>query len=165
MLHAWLQAYVFFSVFNCYKCMFQVFHRNVVYILQWLHTCFSGVSDVCCKCFSRFRTYVASASSGCCKNRSSVAHVVMGSTCRRACAWEAEGMVARARSVPACACSRAQDVVIFSCIWDPIYVEKNGSIALKNYKSTKYHLKFVDMQNTTESGVSFLNSSFFVSSF
>jgi hypothetical protein len=68
------------------KRMFQVFHLDVAYILQWLHTCFSGVSDVCCKCFSCFRIYITSASSGCCKSKSSVAHVVMGPTCHRACA-------------------------------------------------------------------------------
>jgi hypothetical protein len=48
-----LQAYVS-SVFSCFKRMFQVFYLDMAYILQWLHTCFSGVSDVCCKCFSCF---------------------------------------------------------------------------------------------------------------
>ena len=42
-----LKAYVL-SVFSCFKHMFKVFHLDVAYILQWLHTCFSGVSDICC---------------------------------------------------------------------------------------------------------------------
>jgi hypothetical protein len=49
-----LQAYVS-SVFSCFKRMFQVFHLDVAYILQWLHMCFSDVSDICYKCFSYFR--------------------------------------------------------------------------------------------------------------
>jgi hypothetical protein len=78
--------------------MLQVFYLNVAYILQRLFKC--------------FQTYVASVSvvfthmlqmfsSRCCKNRSNVAHVAMGSTYRsrllqllgrrRSCAWEAEG--------------------------------------------------------------------------
>ena len=35
-----------------------MFHLDVIYVLQWLHTCFSSifrcfasVSDVCCMCF------------------------------------------------------------------------------------------------------------------
>ena len=32
----------------------QVFHLDVAYILQWLHTCFPGVFDICCKCFNCF---------------------------------------------------------------------------------------------------------------
>jgi hypothetical protein len=39
--------------------------------------CFASVSDVCCKCFSYFRTYVASISSGCSKSRYDIAHVIM----------------------------------------------------------------------------------------
>jgi hypothetical protein len=38
------------SVFSCFKHIFQVFYLDVAYILQWLHMCFSSVSDVCCKC-------------------------------------------------------------------------------------------------------------------
>ena len=34
--------------------MLQVFHLDVAYVLQWLHTCFPRVSDVCCKCFNCF---------------------------------------------------------------------------------------------------------------
>ena len=34
--------------------MLQLFHLDVAYVLQWLHTCFSRVSDVCCKCFNCF---------------------------------------------------------------------------------------------------------------
>jgi len=32
----------------------QVFHLDVAYILQWLHTCFPRVSNICCKCFNCF---------------------------------------------------------------------------------------------------------------
>jgi len=42
------------SVCLRFKHMFLLFHLDVVYILQWLHMCFSGVSDVRCKCFSCF---------------------------------------------------------------------------------------------------------------
>jgi len=35
--------------------MLQVFHLNVAYVLQWLHTSFPRVSDVCCKYFNYFR--------------------------------------------------------------------------------------------------------------
>jgi hypothetical protein len=38
----------------CFTYMLQVFHLDVAYVLQWLRTCFSGVSDVCCKCFNCF---------------------------------------------------------------------------------------------------------------
>jgi hypothetical protein len=34
--------------------MLQVFHLDVTYVLQWLHVCFPGVSDVCCQCFNCF---------------------------------------------------------------------------------------------------------------
>jgi hypothetical protein len=34
--------------------MLQVFHLNVAYVLQWLHTCFPHVLDICCKCFNYF---------------------------------------------------------------------------------------------------------------
>jgi hypothetical protein len=34
----------------CCKC----FHLDVAYVLQWLHMCFSRVSDVYCKCFNCF---------------------------------------------------------------------------------------------------------------
>jgi hypothetical protein len=54
----------------CFTLMLQVFHpdvayvfthvasdssRCVAYVLQWLHTCFPHVSDVCYKCFYCFR--------------------------------------------------------------------------------------------------------------
>jgi hypothetical protein len=32
----------------------QVFHLDVAYVLQCLHTCFPRVLDVCCKCFNCF---------------------------------------------------------------------------------------------------------------
>ena len=34
--------------------MLQVFYLDVAYVLQWLQTCFPGVSDVCCKRFNCF---------------------------------------------------------------------------------------------------------------
>jgi hypothetical protein len=54
--------------------MLQVFYLDAAYILQWLHTCFSRVSDVCCKCFNCF---------GRCKSRSGVtlAHICSGPIC------------------------------------------------------------------------------------
>jgi hypothetical protein len=45
--------------------------------LQWLHMCFPGVSDVCCKCFNYFGRMLHSVSSTCCKCKSSVAHVAV----------------------------------------------------------------------------------------
>ena len=51
------------NVFQVFSCVLQVFQMYV------------------CKCFS-FWTYVASISFGCCKNKSGVAHVTMGPTCR-----------------------------------------------------------------------------------
>jgi hypothetical protein len=35
--------------------MLQMFHLDVAYVLQWPHTCFPHVSDICCKCFNCFR--------------------------------------------------------------------------------------------------------------
>jgi hypothetical protein len=78
---------------KCFIC----FHTYVANVssrcLQCLHTCFQVfLVSLICKCFSCFRrmlqvlqlfqTYVASASSGCCKSRSNIAHVAMGLTCR-----------------------------------------------------------------------------------
>jgi hypothetical protein len=70
--------------------MFQVFHLNVAYISQWLHTCFSGVSDVRCKCFSCFRRMVQVFHLDVANLDLSVAHVAIGLSCRHACAWEAK---------------------------------------------------------------------------
>jgi hypothetical protein len=55
--------------------MLQVFHLNIAYILQWLHTCFPRVFDVCSKCFncSGYKMF----SSTCCKSRSGIAHVAV----------------------------------------------------------------------------------------
>jgi hypothetical protein len=36
----------------CFTHMLQVFYLDVVYVLQWLHMRFPGVSYVCCKCFN-----------------------------------------------------------------------------------------------------------------
>jgi hypothetical protein len=60
--------------------MFYVLRLDIAYILQWIHTYFSSVLDVCYKCLS-----------GCFKSRSSVTYVAIGPTYRRACPWEAEG--------------------------------------------------------------------------
>jgi hypothetical protein len=38
----------------CFTHMLQMLHPDVVYVLQWLHTYFSRVSDICCKCFDCF---------------------------------------------------------------------------------------------------------------
>jgi hypothetical protein len=52
-IHAYCKR-MFSSVLNCFKRIFQTFHLDVAYILQWLHTWFSGVLNVYCKCFSCF---------------------------------------------------------------------------------------------------------------
>jgi hypothetical protein len=76
-----------FKCFSCFIHMLQVFHLDVAYVLQWLHTyflsffwCFASVSDVCRKCFSCFRTYVASVSSKGYKSKLGVVHDVIGPT-------------------------------------------------------------------------------------
>jgi hypothetical protein len=76
-----------FKCFRCFIHMLQVFHLDVAYVLQWLHTyflsffwCFASVSDVCRKCFSCFRTYVASVSSTSYKSKLGVIHVVIEHT-------------------------------------------------------------------------------------
>jgi hypothetical protein len=56
---------------NVFRCILQVFHLNVAYVCNGLHVlsrCFVSVSDICCKCFSCFRTYVTSFSPRCCKS-------------------------------------------------------------------------------------------------
>jgi hypothetical protein len=57
--------------------MMQVFHLDVAYVLQWLHTCFPHVSNVRCKCFNCFRRMLQMFSSRCCKSRSVVAYVAV----------------------------------------------------------------------------------------
>jgi hypothetical protein len=47
-------AHVLSGYCICFTLMLQVFHANVAYVLQWLHTCFPHVSDICCKCFNCF---------------------------------------------------------------------------------------------------------------
>ena len=52
---------VSFGCCICFTHMLQVFHLDIAYVLQWLHTCFLGFhtyvasvsidSNVCCKCF------------------------------------------------------------------------------------------------------------------
>jgi hypothetical protein len=44
-----------FQVFMCFIRMLQMFYLDVAYVLQWLQTCFPGVSDVCYKYFNCFR--------------------------------------------------------------------------------------------------------------
>jgi hypothetical protein len=44
-------ASICFKCFRCFIRMLQVFNLNVAYVLQWLHACFPGVLDVCCKYF------------------------------------------------------------------------------------------------------------------
>jgi hypothetical protein len=86
-----VHMYVATTCFKCLRCfihMLQVFYLDVAYVLQWLHTyfssfffgCFASVSDVCCNCFSCFRTYVASVSSKGYKSKLGVVHVVIGPT-------------------------------------------------------------------------------------
>jgi hypothetical protein len=48
-----LQAFYLYVAY-VFTHMLQVFHLDIAYVLQWLHTYFSRVSDVCCKCFNCF---------------------------------------------------------------------------------------------------------------
>jgi hypothetical protein len=43
--------------------------------------CFASVADICCMCFSCFRSYVVSVSSKHCKSRFDVAHVATKPVC------------------------------------------------------------------------------------
>jgi hypothetical protein len=47
-------ASVRFKYFSCFIRMLLVFYLDIAYVLQWLQTCFIGVSDVYCKCFNCF---------------------------------------------------------------------------------------------------------------
>jgi hypothetical protein len=38
----------------CFTHMLQVFHVEVAYVFEWLHTCSPSVSNVYCKCFNYF---------------------------------------------------------------------------------------------------------------
>jgi hypothetical protein len=69
----------------CCKRMFQVFHTYVAYVssICWLCTCFqASVLGVCCKCFRCFGRMFQVFSSGYCKSRYGVTHVVMWPNCR-----------------------------------------------------------------------------------
>jgi hypothetical protein len=68
----------FIWVLHTFHIMLQVVNSDVAYVLQWLHTCFPRVSDLYCKCFQLFWTYVANVSSRYYKIRSGVAHVAVG---------------------------------------------------------------------------------------
>jgi hypothetical protein len=65
----------------CFTHMLQVFHLDVAYVLQWLHTSFSWCFRRLLQVFQLFRTYVISVSSRCCKSRSSIAHITVGHIC------------------------------------------------------------------------------------
>jgi hypothetical protein len=67
-----------FKCLRCFVCMLQVFHLDVAYVLQWLHTCFSSVSDVSCKCFSGFGCMLQVFHLGVAKV--GLAHTAMGPT-------------------------------------------------------------------------------------
>jgi hypothetical protein len=82
-----------FVVSICFKC-FQVFYTYVCKCFIWmLHMfvmvfkCFSGVFtgvlDICFKCFICLGLYVATIVSGCFKSRSSVAHGMRVRSSRR----------------------------------------------------------------------------------
>ena len=75
---------IYMQMFGVFICMLQVFHLYVCNGYKHVFKFFL----VFCKCFRRmlqvfhlFLMYVASVSSGCCKNRSGVAYVAMGPTC------------------------------------------------------------------------------------
>ena len=64
----------------CFTHILHLFHLDVAYVLQWLHTCFPRVSDVL-QVFQLFWTYVVNIFSRCYKSRSSVAHVTVDAIC------------------------------------------------------------------------------------
>ena len=89
-----------FKCFRCFIRMLQVFHLDVVYVLQLLHMCFSSffwcfvsVSDVCCKCFSCFGRILQVFFFWIWQSRSGVAHGAM----RVRSGGDASGLAARPR--------------------------------------------------------------------
>jgi hypothetical protein len=74
-------AYVSHLCCKCFIRMLHMFHIDVAYILQWLHTYFFSCFWRMLQVFQLFRTYVANVSSRCCKSRSGVSHVTMGPIC------------------------------------------------------------------------------------
>jgi hypothetical protein len=75
-----LQMYVS-SVLGVFICMLQVFYLDVAYVLQWLQTCFLGVSDVCCKCLNCFGRMLQVGHLDVAKVDLGVAHVAVGPIC------------------------------------------------------------------------------------
>jgi hypothetical protein len=75
-------------IYACCKRMFQVFHTYVesifiwmLHVLQWLQTCFPGVSNVCCKCFNYFGCMLQVFHLDVAKVDLGVARVVVGPIC------------------------------------------------------------------------------------
>jgi hypothetical protein len=69
----------------CFTHMLQVFYLDVAYVcngFQALLGVFASVFTRMLQMFQLFRTYMTSVASECCKTRSCVAYVVIGSTCR-----------------------------------------------------------------------------------
>jgi hypothetical protein len=114
---------MFLSVFSCFKRMFQVFHLDVANILQWLHTCFYSVSDICCKCFSCFECMLQVFHLNVAKVDLVLRHmlqcdpnVIMHARGKQR-DGKRRGMATVARLVPACACSRARAVPSVTVYW------------------------------------------------
>jgi hypothetical protein len=63
MFHTYITS-VLFGCCICFTLMLQVFHPNVAYVFN---TCFPRVSDVCCKCFNRFKRMLQMLSYRCWK--------------------------------------------------------------------------------------------------
>jgi hypothetical protein len=94
---------------SCYfKRMFQVFHLDIAYILQWLYTCFSCVSNVCCKCFGCFGRLLQVFHLDVAK-LDLVLHMLQWdppAVVHARGMWR--GMVAGVRAIPVCVCSGAR---------------------------------------------------------
>jgi hypothetical protein len=63
--------------FKCFICMLQVFHLDVAYVLQWLHTRFHVFQTYVASVLAVFEIYCKCFIYECCKSRSGVAHVAM----------------------------------------------------------------------------------------
>jgi hypothetical protein len=50
--------------FKCFRCMFEVFHLDIVYVAMVIYACYKHMFQV----FLVFQTYVSSVSSGCCRS-------------------------------------------------------------------------------------------------
>ena len=80
MFHLFSQTMLQVCLFGYCKCfthMLQVFLSGRCVCFPWFSGVFVSVSDVCLKCFICLHTYVASVVSGCFKNKSGVAYLLI----------------------------------------------------------------------------------------